>query len=245
MAKAADWLVWQLWYNTSMKKVMVLLLVATAFASFASNQSRFIQKILPAIRQSNQHIAAERQELNDLYRHFLEEPSSLQAKQKTWLTQLAQHYQLHHFNQNNKSSWQHLLRRVNTIPASLALAQAIMESGWGTSRFAKEGNNFFGQWCYRKGCGIVPSRRSKGAIHEVQRFPSVLASVSSYMKNLNTHNTYKDLRTLRFELELNSQPVTGYMLAGALVHYSQMKHGYVRALRTIITRYKLAQYDST
>ncbi|MFM9673737.1 glucosaminidase domain-containing protein, partial [Streptomyces galilaeus] len=79
------------------------------------------------------------------------------------------------------------LRRVDIIPKELALMQAANESAWGTSRFARIGLNFFGQWCYSQGCGMIPNRRNSGAAHEVAAFKSVRDAVSSYFKNINTH----------------------------------------------------------
>ena len=73
-----------------------------------------------------------------------------------------------------------------------------MESGWGESRFAQQGNNLFGEWCFTKGCGIVPSQRKEGATHEVRRFDSVDDALASYMHNLNTGHAYKALRVARF-----------------------------------------------
>ena len=93
-----------------------------------------------------------------------------------------------------------LLRRVDKIPASLALAQAANESAWGASRFAQDGKNFFGQWCYKDGCGIVPRRRVEGATYEVRSFESVMDSVESYIHNLNTFPNYQMLRRIRQQL---------------------------------------------
>ena len=120
------------------------------------------------------------------------------------------------------------------MPEWLALMQAANESAWGTSRFAREGNNFFGQWCFRKGCGIVPSRRAKGATHEVAAFKSPAESVRAYMHNLNTGKAYRYLRKIRTGLRRQGKPLTAEVLAAGLDHYSERGHAYVEDLRRMI-----------
>mgnify|MGYP002064425563 CR=1 FL=1 len=99
-----------------------------------------------------------------------------------------------------------LRRRVDTVPIRLALAQAAKESGWGTSRFARKGNNFFGQWCYDEGCGLVPRARGEGRSHEVRAFDSPGDSVASYLRNINTHHGYRELRHARAGLRAAALP---------------------------------------
>ena len=129
---------------------------------------------------------------------------------------------------------QTLLRRVDILPVSLVLAQAANESAWGTSRFAREGYNFFGLWCFRKGCGFVPSRRSEGADHEVAKFPNLSRATYTYMRNLNRHNAYKELRAIRGTLRANQLPVTGLALAEGLMNYSERGVAYVEELQAMI-----------
>ncbi len=127
-----------------------------------------------------------------------------------------------------------LLRRVDILPVSLVLAQAANESAWGTSRFAQKGYNFFGLWCFRKGCGFVPSRRSEGADHEVAKFPNLSKATYTYMRNINRHNAYKELRTIRSTLRANQLPVTGVALAEGLMNYSERGIAYVEELQAMI-----------
>ncbi len=134
----------------------------------------------------------------------------------------------------NEEAIDTLLVRVNTIPRSLALVQAANESAWGTSRFAVTANNYFGEWCFSEGCGIVPENRNPGAIHEVEKFDSATESVASYFKNLNTHNAYSELRKLRNSAIENNQPVTGYLLAAGLGKYSERGEDYIEEIRTMI-----------
>jgi Bax protein len=136
-----------------------------------------------------------------------------------------------------------LLRRADIVPASLAIAQAANESAWGTSRFAKLGNNFFGQWCFSKGCGIVPKSRDTNKNHEVADFRSPADSVESYMLNLNTHDAYKPLRKIRQSLREEDKAVTGVALSYGLGKYSERGDEYGKEIREMISFNKLAVLD--
>ena len=139
---------------------------------------------------------------------------------------------------------QDLLKRINVIPPSLAMAQGANESAWGTSRFARKANNFFGQWCYKKGCGIVPARRDKGTKHEVRRFSNPQQSVGAYIFNLNTGRVYSLIRKLRVASQANSTNPSGYELAKGLIKYSQRREAYVKEIRSMISYNKLIKkYD--
>ena len=109
-----------------------------------------------------------------------------------------------------------LMRRVDTVPESLVLIQAAKESGWGQSRFAREGNALFGQRCYRQGCGLVPGSRASKASFEVESFDTVGESVQSYIRNLNTHERYIAMRRARQQLRERDVEVTGTGLAAYL-----------------------------
>ena len=141
------------------------------------------------------------------------------------------------------ATWTKLKQRVDIIPPSLAIAQAANESAWGRSRFAKQGNNYFGQWCYVKGCGIVPKNRSKGAKHEVKKFSNAEASVRSYMNNLNSHHAYEKLRKLRYELRQQNKSPEGLKIAAGLTPYAGNGKIYVNRITTLIKTYKLQQLD--
>jgi uncharacterized FlgJ-related protein len=127
-----------------------------------------------------------------------------------------------------------LLQRVDTLPVSLVLAQAAIESGWGTSRFAREGNNLFGQWCFDPGCGLVPAARRTGARHEVAAYASVNDSIDAYLLNINTHSAYRDLRELRARARAEGREPTGLELATGLRSYSERGELYVQDVRSII-----------
>jgi Bax protein len=129
---------------------------------------------------------------------------------------------------------QDLLTRVDVLPVSLVLNQAAKESGWGSSRFAAEGYNFFGQWCFKAGCGVVPSRRSAGKYHEVAMFEHIAESVNAYFYNLNTFYVYEDLRAIRADLRAKQQEVTGEHLVHGLIRYSERGERYVLEIKDMI-----------
>ncbi|MEH6451649.1 MAG: glucosaminidase domain-containing protein [Psychromonas sp.] len=138
---------------------------------------------------------------------------------------------------------QTLLTRVDILPPSLALAQTTEESGWGTSRFASEGNAFFGQWDF-SGNGMKPlQQRQELGNYGVARFDSPLASVEAYMLNLNTNKAYNKLRILRTEMHADNSAITGYELAGTLGRYSERGDDYIKGLRQIISFNKLEPID--
>ncbi|MCK4674724.1 MAG: glucosaminidase domain-containing protein [Gammaproteobacteria bacterium] len=136
--------------------------------------------------------------------------------------------------QAGKEDWGRLLERVDTVALELALAQSAIESAWGQSRFAIQGNNFFGQWCYQKGCGIVPESRDKGTTHEVARFTSVNKSVRSYLKMINTGRVYASLRKARKKDRAAGRQPNAIAQAGGLVKYSQRREKYVKEIRSMI-----------
>ena len=137
-----------------------------------------------------------------------------------------------------------LFKKVDVIPASLALAQSANESAWGTSRFAIRAHNYFGQWCFSAGCGLVPKQRSAGKTHEVAKFKHPQQSVISYMRNLNRNNAYQQLRTIRASLRNNKKPISGVALAKGLEKYSERGEAYVEEIQSMIRFNKLSRYDN-
>jgi Bax protein len=127
-----------------------------------------------------------------------------------------------------------LLVHVGQVPRSLALAQAAKESAWGTSRFAVEGNNYFGQRCYIKGCGMIPANRPRGANFEVRKFDSPAASVESYMNNINSHPDYEPFRAYRVEQRVSGRPIRGIEAAEQLTQYSERRQDYVNEIQSLI-----------
>lgn len=132
-----------------------------------------------------------------------------------------------------------LLLRVDAIPPAMVLAQAAAESGWGTSRFAEEAHNLFGQWCYTKGCGLVPARRAANAKHEVQKFNNVEEAITAYYRNINTHNAYRAWRQQRAQVRDQPHQFTGSHMVSALGKYSERGEAYIHELRKLIRSNRL------
>ena len=200
----------------------------------AERKQLFIKLALPLILHANERIAADRELLITLRGKI--ERSSATPREQAWLDGLAERYGL------ETPDLDTLLRRVDVIPPSLALAQGAEESGWGTSRFVREGNAIFGQRTFDKGAGLVPSRRDSGANHEVKTFNGLMASVASYMTNLNTHGAYDEFRRIRAG-QRASGDVDSYSLAGALDRYSERGEAYIKTIRSIIDKNDLRSYD--
>lgn len=214
-------------------------LVATA-ETLGPKQSTFIKQMVPIIRTANREVLNERQKLLQLHQQWQSNPT-LSAAQQQWLSKLADRYKT--TSPTTETEWQALIAQVDTMPVSLVLAQAINESAWGKSRFAREGNNYFGRWCYKTGCGIVPLKRTSGASHEVKKFPTELASVEDYLQNINSHTAYQDLRARRQKLEQQGKAVHGVDMADSLTKYSTRGKAYVADIKAIIKKYDLAQFD--
>lgn len=138
---------------------------------------------------------------------------------------------------------QQLLQRIGKVPPSLALAQAAIESGWGTSRFTVEGNAFFGQWDF-SGKGMKPKRQRKElGNYGLAKFDSPLKSVQAYMLNINTSHAYEQFRAKRLELLEQNQTATGLILSDTLINYSERGQAYVNDIRSLINYNKLQSTD--
>ncbi len=185
----------------------------------------FFDFMRPAVVRQNNALLATRVKLNKwLEQVSLELPLSEQEYQA--LTVLVRRYRVNK-NASPLSQLNELLVRVDLVPMSLVLVQAANESAWGTSRFSRIGLNFFGIWCYQKGCGMVPGSRDTDAKHEVAAFKSLDAAVAHYFYNINSHNAYRVFRTIRLELRLNDQPLNPEVLATGLLPYSERGADYV------------------
>lgn len=205
-------------------------------------KSAFIDYLLPRVRERNREIMATRRDLLAL-RQAYRNQDSLSARRLDHVQRIASRYDLDMFDPARAGDWRTLLRRVDIVPPSLALAQAASESAWGTSRFAAQGRNFFGQWCYDPGCGIVPRERPEGASYEVADFASAQQAVNRYMYNLNHHPAYEQLRRKRAELRRQDADLSGLVLAEGLEKYSQRRGKYVDMIKDIISYNDLEALD--
>ena len=202
----------------------------------AERKQAFINFLQPIIKEKNQTLLQNRLKLIQLSKK-----EKLNIREQRWLRHISQLYDNDAFSVRNETHWAELINKVDLIPASLVLAQGAKESGWGSSRFAQQGNNYFGQWCYDEGCGLVPKNRNNGAHHEVTKYDSVKESVFSYINNLNRHAAYKRLRNIRHQLRTADKEIKGYLLARGLQHYSERGSAYVREIQSLISSNRLEQ----
>lgn len=196
----------------------------------------FISLMLPQIIRANTDIRSTQKELD----RILEKRSSfrrLSRDEQWWLNSVARSYGCDSVNDLE------LRLRVDTLPASLVLAQAIEESGWGTSRFARLGNAMYGQHLPEGAQGeFIPSLRGSA---RVAAFDSVYLATRSYLLNVNSSRAYEPLRQLRREMRRKSEQVTGYKLAEGLLRYSEKGEQYIRNIRYLIRRYDLEQFNTS
>ncbi|RYV01863.1 glucosaminidase [Shewanella sp. OPT22] len=201
-----------------------------------TRKKAFFDFLSPAIKEQNALITKERNFLQSVQK-VLGSGNILDDGTQFKVTQLAKKYQLS-YRRFDSNTIKELLKRVDTVPQSLVLVQAANESGWGSSRFAREGLNFFGQWCYRKGCGLIPSSRTDGLTHEVTVFPSVEASIASYMRNLNSNAAYSLFRSIRYDLRKQGKQPDAAELVYGLVNYSERQEAYIDELLDMLRHNK-------
>lgn len=219
------------WYSGERKSK----LLAKAKKLNSAKKREFVSKIGLRVVEANEKIIKTKDYLNILARKIVR-GNKVNENEEAWLNKLASSYKLRQFNYRNSKDLRELQSRVGIVPESLAVAQAAIESAWGKSRFAKQGNNYFGQWCYSKGCGIVPAKRDKNKNHEVKIFKSPLQAVEAYIHNLNTHSAYKNFRIAR---ENMGSQISGVKLSAYLDKYSAKGSEYGKILQKIIIKNEL------
>ena len=189
----------------------------------AQKQS-FIKLVLPLILAANDELLQRREAVE----------ASVEANDRNTLDQWAVLYRIDSENFDDFELAERLLRRVDTIPVALALAQAAVESGWGTSRFAQQGNALFGQWAWTESAGMRPLAASNERA-VVRSFGSLLESVRAYMHNLNTHQNYKRFRDARYRLKPQTEAVKASRLATYLDSYAEIGQAYVKKLLAVMS----------
>jgi Bax protein len=199
-------------------------------------KAAFIEYMTPIVEYHNEQILNERKRLEKIHKSAVL-GEALSRSESRWARALAERYGVEWNESRVVDATQSLLTRVDIVPVQLAVVQAAKESSWGRSRYAVEVNNMFGEWCYKKGCGIVPRDRSEGARHEVRRFSSVSDSTRSYIHNLNSHRNYSSLRELRRGLRENGRAIEGSDLVDGLLFYSERRQQYVDEIRSMIKQY--------
>ena len=191
----------------------------------------FIKIVLPLILNENEKIIEDRKKLfKILGKNFNT------VGERVWLKRRFREYKIE--DQDTAK----LKMRMDIIPVSIALAQAANESGWGTSRFALEGNALFGQWTWSKK-GISPKNKDPDKSHKILQFQILKASVRAYKNNLNTHNAYKEFREVRAKLRQEGEKINGLKLTKYLKRYASIGQKYVEILEQIIKRNSLTDFD--
>ena len=193
----------------------------------------FIQILLPIVLSENEKIIEDRRKLTAIMNR------KSFKKDADWLNEKFQQYKV----KNN--SVKELLVKMDIIPPSLAIAQAAYESGWGTSRFATEGNALFGQWGWKENKGMVPENRGEDEKHEISKFNKIRYAVSAYKNNLNTHPFYEEFRIERAQQRSGrlSGSISGIKLIKHVHKYSIKGDDYVLGLKKIIEQNSLQDFD--
>jgi uncharacterized FlgJ-related protein len=205
----------------------------------------FFRALAPLVLRANELILKDRVRLDSLRRKATT-TIGLSANETTWLLDLAQRYEIESLDDQTVPpvDLEALWTRVDIIPTSLALSQAAEESGWGTSRFAAQGNALFGQWTWGEHAMKPANQREGMGNYGLAAFESPLQSVQGYMDNLNTHNAYKALRQKRAEARVSGDRPEGKALAETLINYSERGEEYVKSLHAIMRVNHLNATDS-
>jgi len=226
-----------------MKKLLGLMLALNLYGAFPSwyynikdiskQKKAFVEIMLPLIKEENKKILNLRKKIIDTFNdpYFLLDPKKVQ-----FLAKVAKIYKIK--NITNKKEF---LKKIDTIPPSLALAQAAIESGWGKSRFVREANNIFGHWEYSNR-GLKPKSKYDHIKidYSIKIFPSLEASIAAYMKNLNRNPAYREFREKRWKYKQKGKNFTGLAAADTMINYSQLHEKYVQMLKRMI---KLNHWD--
>ena len=220
--------------KTKLVKPVRLSLLPNEMKMIESTEKRknlFIQIILPLIIEENNRIKLNRKKLFSILNK-----NHNSNDEKKWLNEKFKQYGV--LNKDLST----LKVRMDTIPVSLAIAQAAKETGWGTSRFALEGNALFGQWTW-SGEGIKPADADHNATHKVMKFKILKSSIRAYQRNLNTHSGYKEFRMARAALRDNRRNLDGLILATYLNRYAETGTEYVKIIKQIIKQNNLTDFD--
>ena len=198
----------------------------------------FINTLLPIIYAENLKILEDRKKILDWWSESQGENFSRDFW-PAWLFELSEKYDAVDSNLGN------LLIKVDVIPISMALSQAAIESGWGTSRYLREGNAVYGQYTFEKNKGIEPAKRDSSQKFFIRKFENLSESTKSYFKNINTHLAYASLREERKKLRMNGEVLSGLKLADFLTSYSERKQEYVKDVKKIIESNNFMKFDNS
>ena len=209
----------------------------------SDKKKEFVKTLLPLISYENNRIYMERSRIESI-KDFLINFKTLNKSEMLFLEKMAKRYKVKTKSKHKLDIANELLEMVDIIPNSIVLAQAANESGWGTSRFALEGNALFGQWTWSKK-GISPKNKDPNKTHKVLQFQVLKASVRAYKNNLNTHNAYKEFREVRAQLRQENKEITGLDLVEYIKNYAAIGEKYVEVLTDLIKSNSLTDFDKT
>ena len=212
----------------------------SAIEDVRTKKQTFFNYMLPKVRKANDKIRANRRLLLMIHGD-LTTGGTLNEDDIQFVSTLKTRYRI---NQQTtlSSTIDDLLIRMDVVPESLVLAQAANESGWGTSRFARHGNNLFGVWCFREGCGLTPKNRDEGLNHEVAKYETVQEGIVAYIHTINTNPAYIHLRNIRATTRSQELHLSGLDLAEGLLKYSSRGIDYVRDIQQLIRVNELQKY---
>lgn len=206
----------------------------------ADKKKIFFRVAIPLALVGNSLVTRDREKLVRLSK--LHKKGALSEHDRDWLKRKSSDYQLAS-DEINETMFAELVERMDIVPNSLMVAQMAGESGWGTSRFANEGNALFGQWSYKG--GIQPKGHQKGkGDYSIKAFKTPLASIQAYILNLNSNHAYDDFRKKRASLRSQEQKPTGPALVGTLINYSQRREAYVKDLQNMMQYNDLIALDN-
>jgi len=232
------------------KKLLIFIVVssiafATGFPPYyykikktQESRTEFINILKPLIEKSNAKIIVNREFVKDFFDKAVTNAfRSLPSEDLKTLLRLSKKYKIKSIFDKNE-----YLKKIDSIPVSLALTQGALESAWGKSRFVRQANNIFGHWTWGK-IGIIPLQREEGKTHKIRIFRTLQTSVDAYMLNLNTHGAYTDLRKMRFEKREEGTILSGFDAATTMINYSEIGLKYVKILQKLMRDNNLLYYD--
>ena len=211
-----------------------------AIRDTGTKKREFFNYMLPMVREANDKVRAERAQLLAISQK-LNAGTTVDPGELDFIGGLQLRYRVNK-QYDLLDTVDALLIRVDVVPASLVLAQAANESGWGTSRFARKANNMFGVWCFKEGCGLKPLLRDEGLTHEVARYDSIQESIEAYVRTINSNSAYAGLRDIRAHSRQMAGLFTGHALAEGLQRYSARGNDYVKEIQLLIRVNNLHRY---
>ena len=209
----------------------------------SAKKQAFVTTLLPYIEEENRRLTLLRSNVAAML-DKLESNRALSTDEQKRLTGLAKKYRIAGNPLEQANARAELMRKIDIIPASLALAQAVNESAWGESRFAREANNLFGIWTYDEAKGLKPLRREEGKTHLVRIFDDFGDSVRYYMYTLNSHPAYRELRQIRKQQRDANSDIDGHQMAAGLEKYSAKGKAYIELIQGLIKQNEWALLDT-